>query len=156
MPEEEVPGYVEPGCVEPNQGLPPQTAAEEVDAIVHRPVWKNAQVMIPLWAAIIVLLLLGWRFGVDTKLMAGGLVVIGLLSNAFAWLIGLIGLVPLVGPLVVKVLAIPFIWLLNAIGYLVSIVAIRRGYSKDVLTYRGITVALITGIAIGFIVGKLA
>ncbi|MBV8656306.1 MAG: hypothetical protein JO142_00630, partial [Burkholderiales bacterium] len=44
--------------------------------------------------------------------------------------------------------------LLNSIGYLVSMVAIRRGYSKDVLTYRGLTVALITGIVLGYILGK--
>ena len=49
----------------------------------------------------------------------------------------------------------PFIWLLNAVGYLVAFVAIKRGYSKDVLTYRGLTVAVIIGIIIGFIIGKL-
>ncbi len=42
-----------------------------------------------------------------------------------------------------------------AIGYLVSYVAIRRGYSKDVLTYRGLTIAVIIGIVIGFVLGKL-
>ena len=50
---------------------------------------------------------------------------------------------------------IPVIWLLNAIGYLVSYVAIRRGYSKDVLTYRGLTFALIIGIVLGFVLGRL-
>jgi hypothetical protein len=53
-----------------------------------------------------------------------------------------------------KVLSIGFIRLLNAVGYLVSFVAIRRGYSRDVLTYRGLTVALIVGIVIGHIPGK--
>ena len=33
-------------------------------------------------------------------------------------------------------------------------VAIRRGYSKDVLTYRGLTIALLVGIVIGYVVGK--
>jgi hypothetical protein len=47
------------------------------------------------------------------------------------------------------------IWLLNSIGYLVSMTAIKRGYSKDVLTYRGLTMALITGIVLGYIIGKL-
>jgi hypothetical protein len=48
-----------------------------------------------------------------------------------------------------------FVWLLNAIGYLVSLIAIRRGYTKDVLTYRGLTIALIVGIVIGYVVCKL-
>jgi hypothetical protein len=80
---------------------------------------------------------------------------VGLLSNAFAWLLGIIAWVPIIGPLIVKVLSIGFIWLLNAVGYLVSYIAIRRGYSKDVLTYRGLTVAIIIGIVIGFVLGKL-
>ena len=44
--------------------------------------------------------------------------------------------------------------MLNAIGYAISVIAIRRGYSKDVLTYRGLTVALIVGIVIGYVAGK--
>ena len=73
----------------------------------------------------------------------------------FVWLLGVIALVPVIGPVIVKILSIGFIWLLNAIGYLVSYVAIRRGYSKDVLTYRGLTIAVIIGIVIGFVLGKL-
>ena len=63
-------------------------------------------------------------------------------------------MVPIVGPVVVKVLAWPFIWLLNAVGYLIAMLAIRRGYSKDVLTCRGLTIALIVGIVIGYVIGK--
>ena len=88
-------------------------------------------------------------------MIAGSVLIVGLLSNAFAWLAGLVMLVPIIGPLIVKVLSIGFIWLLNAIGYLVAYIAIRRGYSKDVLTYRGLTVALIVGIVIGYVLGKL-
>jgi hypothetical protein len=71
----------------------------------------------------------------------------------FAWIIGIIGLVPIIGPVIVKVLSLSIIWLLNAVGYLVSFIAIKRGYSKDVLTYRGLTVALIVGIIIGYLIG---
>jgi len=81
-------------------------------------------------------------------------VLVGLVSGLFVWLVGLIGLVPLIGPMIVKVLSFGFIWLLNAMGYLVSYVAIRRGYSRDVLTYRGLTMALLIGIVIGYIVAQ--
>jgi hypothetical protein len=121
----------------------------------QRASWKTAVVMILIWLGMLGLGAIGLRYGVDEKLVAGGFLLVGLASSAFAWLIGLIAAVPLFGPLVIKVLAIPFIWLLNAIGYLISIVAIRRGYSKDVLTYRGLTIALIIGITIGFIIGRL-
>ncbi len=111
--------------------------------------------MLPLWLAIAVLVGLGLHFNVDRSVIAGSVVVVGLLTNAFAWLLGIIALVPIIGPLIVKVLSIGFIWLLNAVGYLVAYVAIRRGYSKDVLTYRGVTIALIIGIVIGFVLGQL-
>jgi hypothetical protein len=111
--------------------------------------------MLPLWMVMGGLVWLGLRFNVDRSVIAGTVLVIGLLSNAFAWLLGIITLVPIIGPLIVKVLSIGFIWLLNAVGYLVSYIAIRRGYSKDVLTYRGLTVAIIIGIVIGFVLGRL-
>lgn len=111
--------------------------------------------MLPLWLAIAALVGLGFHFNVDRSVIAGSVVVVGLVTNAFAWLLGIIALVPIIGPLIVKILSIGFIWLLNAIGYLVAYVAIRRGYSKDVLTYRGVTIALIIGIVIGFVLGKL-
>ena len=117
--------------------------------------WRDWRVMVPLWAAIIGLTWWALEQHVDKSVIAGSVVVIGLVTNAFAWLLGLVGLVPLIGPLIVKVLSLGFIWLLNAVGYLVSFIAIKRGYSKDVLTYRGLTVAVIIGIVIGFVLGRL-
>lgn len=122
----------------------------------RRPLWwRNWKVMLPLWTVMGGLVWLGLYFKVDHSVIAGSVVAIGLISNAFAWLLGLVALVPIIGPIIVKVLSIGFIWLLNAVGYLVSYIAIRRGYSKDVLTYRGLTVAVIIGIVIGFVLGKL-
>ena len=120
-----------------------------------KPWWRNWKVMLPLWMGMGGLVWLGLHFNVDRSVIAGSVVAIGLVSNAFAWLLGIIALVPVIGPVIVKVLSIGFIWLLNALGYLVSYIAIRRGYSKDVLTYRGLTVAIIIGIVIGFVLGRL-
>lgn len=116
---------------------------------------KSWKVMLPLLAILIGLVWLGFRFNVDDRVIVGGAVLFGLLSSLFAWIVGILGLIPFAGPLIVKVLAIPIIWLLNALGYLVSFIAIKRGYSRDVLTYRGLTIALIVGIIIGFILGHL-
>jgi hypothetical protein len=119
------------------------------------PWWRNWKMMLPLWIGIGGLVWLGLHFNVDRSVIAGSVLAVGLLSNAFAWLLGMISLVPIIGPIIVKVLSIGFIWLLNAVGYLVSYIAIRRGYSRDVLTYRGLTVSVIIGIVIGFVLGKL-
>lgn len=120
----------------------------------NRPIWKNYKVMMPIWLGLLGLVWLGVHLGVDTRVIASVVFLLGLLSNAFAWLLGIIALFPVVGPLIVKALSLSIIWILNALGYLVSFVAIRRGYSRDVMTYRGLTVALIVGIIIGYIVGK--
>jgi hypothetical protein len=118
------------------------------------PIWKNYKIMIPIWLGLLGLIWLGIYLGVDKRAIAGVIFLLGLFSNAFAWLLGIVALVPIVGPLVVKVLSLSIIWLLNALGYLVSFVAIKRGYSRDVMTYRGLTVALIIGIIIGYVLGK--
>ena len=117
--------------------------------------WRNWKVMVPIWLAIIGF---GWwanQARVEPAVIGGSVVVVGLITNAFAWLLGIVALVPLIGPLIVKILSIGFIWLLNGVGYLVSFIAIKRGYSQDVLTYRGLTIAVIIGIVIGYVLGKL-
>lgn len=120
-----------------------------------KPFWKNYKIMIPVWLVLLGLIWLGIYLGVDKRAIAGVVFLLGLLSNAFVWLMGLIAIVPVVGPLIVKALSLSVIWLLNAFGYAVSFVAIKRGYSKDVITYRGLTVALIVGIVIGYVLGKI-
>jgi len=117
--------------------------------------WLSWKIMVIMWLVMVGFAWMALEHHVDKSVVAGSVLVVGLVSNAFAWLLGVIALVPVIGPLIVKVLSIGFIWLLNAIGYLVSLVAIKRGYSRDVLTYRGVTIAMIIGIVIGYILGKL-
>ena len=116
---------------------------------------SNYRVAILAWLLIILLVEAGLYYSVDKSVVALAVIAVGILGQAFAALIAWIGLLPLVGPMVAHVLSLPFLWLLNGVGYLVSIVAIRRGYSKDVLNYRVITVALLFGITFGYVLGKL-
>jgi len=113
--------------------------------------YKNA---IFAWCIIVGAIALGVYFSVDRRVIAAVVLLIGLAGQAFAALIAWIGLVPLVGPLIAQVLTLPFIWILNGIGYLVSLVAIKRGYSKDVINYRMATATMIVGIIVGYILGK--
>lgn len=118
----------------------------------RRGTWR---IMLPVLLLLLGFLFLAVKLGWNLKAVAAVTFAIGLASNLFVWLLGLIAVVPVVGPLIVKVLALPFIWLLNGVGYLVSYVAIRRGYSQDVITYRTLTVALLLGVIIGFVLGHL-
>lgn len=116
--------------------------------------WQDWKIMLPVAILIAAFLYWGVQQGWDVKMLAGVTVLVGLVSGVFVWIIGLIGLLPVIGPMIVKVLSFGFIWLLNALGYIISFVAIRRGYSKDVLTYRGLTLALMIGIVIGYVIAQ--
>jgi hypothetical protein len=117
-----------------------------------RGAWK---IMLPLGILLAGVTIVAWHYGWHAKAVTTGVLIFAGLSHVFAWLLSIITLVPIIGPILVKVLSLSIIWLLNAVGYLVSFVAIKRGYSKDVLTYRGVTIALITGIVIGYVIGSL-
>ncbi|MDO9233718.1 MAG: hypothetical protein Q8N02_08065 [Methylotenera sp.] len=136
-----------------NLHLPEPPEIFDKKSITQRPKRGAWKLMVPLSLVLIMFICAALYYGWDVKAVAAGVVLFGTLSNLFIWLLGIIGLVPIIGPLIVKVLSLSIIWLLNAIGYLVSYVAIKRGYSKDVLTYRGVTIALITGIVIGYVIG---
>ncbi len=116
--------------------------------------WQDWKVMLPVTILIIGFLYWGLQHQWDVKMLAGVTLLVGFVSGAFVWIVGLIGLLPVIGPIIVKVLSFGFIWLLNALGYLISFIAIRRGYSKDVLTYRGLTMALMLGIVIGYVIAQ--
>jgi hypothetical protein len=113
--------------------------------------WKT----IFTWILLITFVIVAIHYNVDKSVIGGSVVIFGIITQAFIGLINIIGLVPLVGPIVAKVLALPLFWLINALGYFVSILAIKKGYSKEVVNYRILTVVLLVGIVIGFVLGKI-
>ena len=96
-----------------------------------------------------------WRLNWDVRAIALIALVVGYITNVFAGLSLLTGSIPIIGPIIVKLFAIPFFWILNLTGYFTSIVAIRKGYTKTVMSHRIVTIALLTGIVIGYILGNL-
>lgn len=124
---------------------------EEITKPAKSGAWKW---MLPLSIVLLVVVFAAWHYNWHAKAVTTGVVLFATISHVFAWIVAMIGLIPIIGPLIVKVLSIGFIWLLNAIGYLVAYVAIKRGYSQDVLTYRGLTIALLVGIVIGYIIAQ--
>jgi hypothetical protein len=112
--------------------------------------WKTTLI----WFIIVIFILVALHYDVDKTLIGGVVVVFGLITQAFVGLIGIISLVPFIGPIIAKLLALPIFWLINALGYFASIVAIRKGYSRDVINYRILTIVLLVGVIIGFIIGR--
>ena len=108
-------------------------------------------------ALILVLLLIPLLvyLGVPKEIVAFVTLVLGFLTKAFAGLATLIAMIPIIGPLVVKVLSIPFFWLVNSLGYFVSILAIKKGYTRQVVNSRVLTLSVLVGIVIGYILGNV-
>jgi hypothetical protein len=117
--------------------------------------FRNYEFALAACVVIFLLIVVGLRLGLDEHIIGAVVILIGFMGQAFTALVVWIGFVPLVGPILAKVLALPFIWLINGIGYLASIIAIKRGYSKDVINYQLITFSLLVGITIGYILGKI-
>ena len=80
---------------------------------------------------------------------------LGYITNVFTVIIAMLGFIPLIGPFIVKVFTIPFFWLINGMGYFTSAYAIKKGYGSDIISHRLITIVLLTGIVLGYILGHL-
>jgi hypothetical protein len=102
-----------------------------------------------------IVVVLGFAAGLDARLVTALAAFVAILTSAFAGLAGLVGLIPWIGPLIVKALSIPLIWLLNGAGYFTSILLAKQGHTGSVVKSRVLTVVLLTGIVIGYIIGKL-
>ena len=104
---------------------------------------------------IIIFIYLMLRLELDVRAIAIITLVVGYITNVFAGLSILTASIPIIGPIVVKLFTIPFFWILNLTGYFTSLVAIKKGYGKTVISHRIITITLLTGILIGYILGYL-
>ncbi len=120
-----------------------------------RSFFQSYRKILTLWAGIMIAVIIALLLGVDQKIVVFGTVVFGMFTQAFAGLITLVAMIPVAGPLIVKVVSIPVFWLLNAMAYMVSLIAIRKGYGKELVNSRVTTLALLIGIVIGYIIGHL-
>lgn len=117
--------------------------------------FKQYKFHLVLWLLIASGIILALQYGIDQKLVVFSTVILGIFTQVFAGLGALIAMVPIVGPFLVKIITIPFFWLINALGHGVSVVAIKKGYSKELVKSRVLTVAILVGIVIGYIMGNL-
>ena len=117
--------------------------------------FKQYKFHLVLWLFIVGAIVLSLQYGIDQKIVVLSTVILGVFTQVFAGLGALIAMVPIVGPFLVKIVTIPFFWLINGLGHGVSIVAIKKGYSKELVKSRVLTVAILAGIIIGYIMGNI-
>ena len=94
-------------------------------------------------------------YGIDKKLIVFTAFIIGVFTEIFTGIGVLVAAIPVVGPMIIKIVSIPIFWILNALGTLVSGIAIKRGYATELAKGRIMTLALLIGMIIGYIIGNL-
>ena len=94
-------------------------------------------------------------YGIDKKIIVFTAFIIGVFTELFVGIVALIAAIPLIGPMIIKVVSIPIFWILNALGTLVSGIAIKKGYATELAKGRIMTLALLIGMIIGYIIGNL-
>ena len=108
-----------------------------------------------LFSIIITALVYGPQYGVNQKIVVLITLVLGIFTEIFAGIISLIALIPFFGPFIIKVISIPIFYILNAIGWIISAVAIKKGYVNELSRSRTVTLGLLIGIIIGYILGNI-
>jgi hypothetical protein len=109
--------------------------------------------VILIWSVILGGAFVAFHFGLDKPATASALVLIAMATKAFAGLVALIALVPVIGPPLATLLSLPFFFVINGIAYLVTFVALRRGYKLTVVSARIVAAAVVVGFILGFLVG---
>ena len=108
-----------------------------------------------LWTIIGAITYAALYYGIDKKLIVFTAFIIGVFTEIFAGIAILIAAIPIIGPMIIKIVSIPIFWILNALGTLVSGLAIKKGYATELARGRIMTLALLIGMIIGYIIGNL-
>ncbi|MEE3153045.1 MAG: hypothetical protein VX279_03590 [Candidatus Neomarinimicrobiota bacterium] len=108
-----------------------------------------------LFSLIVTAFIYGPEYGIDQKFVVFTTVVLGIFTQVFAGITSLVALIPFFGPFIIKVISIPIFYILNAVGWIVSGVAIKKGYVNELSKSRTVTLALLIGIIIGYILGNV-
>ena len=97
----------------------------------------------------------GHQYGINQRIIILITLVLGTFTQLFSGITSLIAIIPFFGPFMLKVISIPIFYILNAMGWVVSAVAIKKGYVNELSKSRTITLALLVGIIIGYILGNI-
>ena len=122
-------------------------------SIIYSYKWK-----ILFWIALLFLIVsamvYGPEYGINQRIVVLITVVLGIFTQIFSGITSLIALIPFFGPFIIKVISIPIFYILNAVGWVVSGIAIKKGYANELSKSRTVTLALLIGIIIGYILGN--
>ena len=107
------------------------------------------------WCFLTMIITVATNYGIDKKIIVLSAFIISVFTEAFVGLGVIISAIPIIGPMIIKIITIPIFWVFNAMGTLISGVAIKKGYATELAKGRILTVALLIGIIVGYIIGNL-
>jgi len=123
-------------------------------SIIYSYKWK-----ILFWISLLFLIVsamvYGPEYGINQRIVVLITLVLGIFTQIFSGITSLIALIPFFGPFIIKVISIPIFYILNAVGWVVSGIAIKKGYANELSKSRTVTLALLIGIIIGYILGNI-
>ena len=108
-----------------------------------------------LWILLTIAFISSTNYGIDKKIIVFIAFVISVFTEVFVGLSALVATIPIVGPMIIKIVTIPVFWIFNAMGTLVSGLAIKKGYATELARGRVLTLALLVGTILGYIIGNL-
>ena len=108
-----------------------------------------------LWILLTIAFIFSTNYGIDKKIIVFIAFVISVFTEVFVGLSALVATIPIVGPMIIKIVTIPVFWIFNAMGTLVSGLAIKKGYATELARGRVLTLALLVGTILGYIIGNL-
>ena len=119
---------------------------------------SNLKWRIVLWILLFTIIYLafsyGKQYGINERIIILATLVLGVFTQIFTGITSLIAIIPFFGQFILKVISIPIFYFLNAIGWVVSAIAIKKGYANELSKSRTVTLALLVGIIIGYILGN--
>ena len=120
---------------------------------------SNLKWKITLWILLFTMIYLafsyGKQYGINERIIILATLVLGVFTQIFTGITSLIAIIPFFGPFILKVVTIPVFYFLNALGWVVSAIAIKKGYVNELSRSRTVTFALLVGIIIGYILGNI-
>ena len=108
-----------------------------------------------IWIIVTLIISTAIIYGIDKKLIVFTAFIFGVFTEIFAGLGVIVAAIPLIGPMIIKIVSVPVFWILNALGTLVSGIAIKKGYATELARGRIMTLALLIGMVIGYIIGNI-
>ena len=120
---------------------------------------SNLKWKIILWILLFTMIYLafsyGKQYGINERIIILATLTLGVFTQIFTGITSIIAIIPFFGPFILKVVSIPVFYFLNALGWVVSAIAIKKGYVNELSRSRTVTFALLVGIIIGYILGNI-